>query len=540
MTIRTGVHDAFRARWIRRATVIALMAGLSAITTGTGRTQEPGLGVPPIPADVTAAKAYQALERNCAGCHQAGRSDGRAGGTLDNILALSETARQPAFVRPGLPDASRLYNVALTRERHVDLLNDPALPEPSALEVQDIRDWIAEMKPQAACAVGARLDAAGQGRLLSAALRGLEPETARLTRFASLAHLANACVPASEIASLERALGEGLVGSRGPKVFTPIDAAKLVWRFSLRDLGWTAADWEARISAYPLRDAAGLAIPPSVVAATGAAVPVVAADWLIDVTRDGRADAASRWWRSGDAARLAAETWLSPDTLAERLKMMPPVAVLAARRLLGGDAVGRTDLDLLSALMAGRPASSLPARGDTAPLEMALWSDRAVYKAGELATFSVTASEDCHLTLVGIDRGGRAVALFPSEFEPNNLLARGRVLTIPAADAPYKFRFKEKGPETIVATCSTTHKAPLGVHHDYDRLRFTVLGDWQLLLREPTEMKDARRDDAATDTPRPQVTQRRRRGRPADARPGSTTMPAFDIQTRTAITITIE
>ena len=504
---------------MRRATFVALVAVLVAalcgIAANPGQAQErtvgAGVAVPAAPSDVTAAKAYQALERNCAGCHQAGRGDGRSGGRLDNILSLSEIARQPTYVRPGLPDASRLYNVALTRERHADLLNDPALPEPSALEVQDIRDWIAELKPQAACKVGARLDAAAAGRLMADALRGAEPETARVTRFLSLAHLGNSCAAATQFERLALdlarapALSAGgqaaAFGARaGAPAFVALDSGRLLWRFALRDLGLSAADWEARIAAYPLRDAPGISIPPTVAAATGSALPLVAADWFLDAAAGAGVGPTSGWRTAGDAARLAAETWLAPDTLSERLRRMPPAAVLPARRLLAGDAVGRADLDLLSALLAGRQVSSVAE--EAGPLEIALWSDRAVYKAGELASFSVTASDECHLTLVGIDRGGRAVVLFPSEFEPNNALARGRVLTIPAADAPYKFRFKEKGRETIVATCSKTHKAPPGVHHDYDRLRFTVLGDWKLFLREPTEMKDARRDDAATDTPR--------------------------------------
>jgi hypothetical protein len=172
-------------------------------------------------------------------------------------------------------------------------------------------------------------------------------------------------------------------------------------------------------------------------------------------------------------------------------------------------------------------------------LEIALWTEAPTYRAGDTAVFNIATSRDCHLTLVNVDRSGRAIVLFPNELEPDNLIKAGRVTKVPSFDSPYRFRFRERGRELAVAICSLNRKAPAGIVHDYDRQRFTTLGDWQLFLREPPDPKAARSDDAATETPRADVQQRRRgrRSAPPRAEPPPS---AADEHTRTAITIDIE
>lgn len=499
--------------------------------------------VPPPPADVTASKAYSALERSCAGCHQQGRlAPGMsAGGGIDNILAMAEIARMPRLVRPALPDASRLYNVALTRERHHDILNDPAEPGPSADEVQAIRDWIVDL-PRRDCAQASIPSGRETGRLMAIALADLAPETARLTRFVSIAHLARSC---ADIAGLERwkqrlATGsQHVVSNDQPaesraSAFVPLDAGRLIWRVSLRDLGRTAADWERLAEAVPARHAPGLSIPSTVLAAIGGGTPLLPANALDLSVADRAADRVGQR-RPGDLARLAGELWLEAHEVVRLLSSVPPALQLPARRLTGGDAVDPDDLDRLAAVLSGRPSATTSTQSER--FEIALWSDKVVYAAGDTATFRVLASRDCYLTLIGIDRAGRATVLFPSELEPDNRIKAGAIVSVPGAKATYRFRFKDTGREQIVAVCSETHKSPEGIAHDYDRLRFTVLGDWRLFLREPPELKEARRDDAATDVPRPRQRLRRRAIAP-DGTSGAQVGP--DLQTRTAILIEIQ
>ncbi len=521
--------------------------------------------VPPPPADVVAAKAYTALERSCAGCHQAGKLAGRAPGAgIANLLALDEIAREPSLVRPGVPDASRIYNVALTRELHHDEFNDPAAAESSPAELQALRDWIADLPQQPAGRCGGRqpVSQARVGQMAERALAALAPERARQTRFLSLAHLYDACLIDPEIEALRRAIPILLETLAPPGTPTPgegwarpIDDDRLVFEVSLTAIGWRADRWNTLVGGFPLQAISAAATPAPVAEATGSTVAVVHADWFADAVDASRMraidDDTMRLWGLSLPHALA-HAWRQPADLAratsdlglpggQRLTELPAWTAMKDRApallLRAGSTVRRSDLGLFLTGLVKSPAGARPP-DPSAKLEIALAADKAAYKSGEIATFSVVANRDCHLTLVNVDRHGRATVLFPNELAPENRIAGGYLVEVPAAAAPYRFRVKDKGRETIVAICSQTHKSPIGVAHDYDRLRFTVLGDWQLFLREPPEMREARRDDAATDVPRP-LARPRRRGRAGE----NTAAPAAnmpDIQTRTAITIDIE
>jgi hypothetical protein len=118
-------------------------------TAGDANTPAPAAGqeplVPQRPSGPVPAAAYAVLERHCARCHQAGRlQQPRPGETFANILALDEIARDPALVRPGVPDASALYTVMLRRAMPPDLLPGEKSAETGLgpEEVQAVRDWI--------------------------------------------------------------------------------------------------------------------------------------------------------------------------------------------------------------------------------------------------------------------------------------------------------------------------------------------------------------------------------------------------------------
>ena len=513
------------------------------------------------------------LERNSAGCHQAGRLGSAApGGGIANLLVLDEVARDPTLVRPGVPDASRIYAVAQTRELHLDALNDPVAPEPTSLELQALRDWIADLPPRSlgACVRRPPLTAELATARLKAALDSSPPETARQTRFVSLANLYNDCATWAELDGLRQGLRQALAdlvpaGQPARDAAWPpaIDPEQLILAVPLSALGWTADDWDKLAADYPLRQA--LKLPRSMLELVGTPTPILPADWLAhalvakrteQATEDRRTDGQSgapvwglpaiqalrhAWSRPVDFNRAAADLWLEPAELTKRLSAAPFDTALAARQLRSGSVARRTLLmPVLAALASDTPTTALPT-GDpkTQHLDIAMWLDADTYRSGDQATFNIATSRDCHLTLISVDRVGRATVLYPSEFEPDNLIKAGRPIQVPARDAPYRFRFKEKGRELAIAICSTTHKAPPGILHDYERLRFTMLGDWQLFLREPPESREARRDDAATDTPRPQITQRRR-GRTKEPAKPTVQPPIADIQTRTAITIDVE
>jgi hypothetical protein len=87
------------------------------------------------------------LETYCARCHQSGRLERPlASGGLANILAIDEVARDPVLVKPGLPDASRLYDVLETRHAPLDVFTGgPVAAEPQPEDIESIRGWIKDV-----------------------------------------------------------------------------------------------------------------------------------------------------------------------------------------------------------------------------------------------------------------------------------------------------------------------------------------------------------------------------------------------------------
>ena len=516
--------------------IAGLCGAILAVAAGDARGQG---AVPPVPHNVVAGKAYAALERGCAGCHQTGAAASSPAGGFANVLALDELAASPWLIRRGLPDASRLYLIAKTLEGHHDILNDPALPLLGPDDAQAIRDWISDLAgPDGArCRPAGDTDAGQALDYVASELARMDAATARLTRFLSLEHLGGTCGPAPDVQRLHAWLARGggpALAASSP--FRAVDPARLIWRFSLDDVGLSPETWDARIGAYGRRPTGEQATWIGQLTGTGR--PIAPADLVLGaVEGSDAAGVGTLWQRPAPLGRFALEIGIAADALAARLSDVPPAVLLPARQLLTGATAARRDLDRLALVLRGQ-GSDLPADTADVALQVALWSDKPAYRTGETVRLSVTASADCFVTLVGVDRSGRATVLFPNEFEPNNRLPKGAVLQVPPADSAYRFRFKDPGSETFVAICSATHPAPVGIVHDYERLRFTVLGDWQLFLREPPEMREARRDDAATDTPRPNIVPRRRARGPAVK--ATEAMPTADDQVRTAIRVVIE
>lgn len=252
---------------------------------------------------------------------------------------------------------------------------------------------------------------------------------------------------------------------------------------------------------------------------------------------------AREYTRDVGLTRLAAESGLTIAETRARFVTLPAELAPSTRRIRSTTA-SRAEADRIlirlapdaGTVQAALVVASQPeARTD---LELLLWSQAEVYEPGQLATFYARSNQACYLTLISLDRGGQATILFPNEFEQNNLLNAETDLTLPAASASYQFRVRDKGRETLVGICNTSTKTPAGIQHDFERQRFTTLGDWRAYLAQlpPAGPKVA----AASEQPRPRP-QRRTRNRPQSAPPAAAepkadpkTMP--DLQARAAIT----
>jgi Domain of unknown function (DUF4384) len=260
---------------------------------------------------------------------------------------------------------------------------------------------------------------------------------------------------------------------------------------------------------------------------------------------------ARQYQKDAGISTMSAETGLPPEDLLRQLNNAADTMKPALRRLKQG-AISRTELNRLSAFATREPNSALPAAA-LAPanpgardLALQMWPTQDRYKAGELAAFFVESNLDCNLTMISIDAAGRGTVLFPNEFEQNNLLPAGKPLRVPSEAAPFQLRLKSPGRETIVGICNVVAKTADGITHDYERQRFTILGDWrtylgQLSLEGGADPKAERVTEARSRARQPQRT--RTRGvaaAPTSAETVNPTAPLVEMQARTAVTVEVD
>jgi 3-dehydroquinate synthase class II len=105
-----------------------------------------------------------------------------------------------------------------------------------------------------------------------------------------------------------------------------------------------------------------------------------------------------------------------------------------------------------------------------------------VYKVNDLPVFTIKAKEDCHLTLINVDGKGEGTVIFPNKFQQDNLLPAGKEAQFPGATAPFQFRLKDPGTETVIAICNATGKEADGIKHDFKKRQFTELGNYRDFL----------------------------------------------------------
>ncbi len=259
----------------------------------------------------------------------------------------------------------------------------------------------------------------------------------------------------------------------------------------LADMGWEPADWDKLAAGAPNDAEGALRADWLAKAALNAAGP----DRSIEIAIPEAGALAHEWEADVGLYRAAAESGLEPRPFADRLRAYRGEEEDLARRLLLG-LLKRSEWERLRAKLVPSSVTSTSqpvvgaAKEAASAIDLALWTDNAAYKAGDLVTFLVKASKGCHLTLVSIDRDGKAIVLFPNDFETENAIAPDMTVHVPGASAGYQLRFDRPGKETVVGICERTAVRPQGITYNYEKQRFAVLGDWRAFLRTAT-----RRDD---------------------------------------------
>lgn len=186
------------------------------------------------------------------------------------------------------------------------------------------------------------------------------------------------------------------------------------------------------------------------------------------------------------------------------------------------------------------PVTAPDASGDEPAPRLVLKTGQATFKVGDALTITARASEGCYFTLINVDRNGRGTVVYPNDFEQNNYLDPAKEIRVPADGAPYVFRLREPGRETLVGICQTGTKALNGIRHDFERQRFTELGDYKAFLARLNLAEAETRATPAQAKGTAPDPRSRRRGR-VTAAPGASSTPATrgEVQMRASAMIEV-
>ncbi len=245
----------------------------------------------------------------------------------------------------------------------------------------------------------------------------------------------------------------------------------------------------------------------------------------------------ARYQRAVTVDEIAALAGVAPRRILDIGRSGSAALADVTHRLAFGP-VPRTAVDAVLAEIAQRLGREIPSGApppvvtlaSTAP-ELVLKAERPVFQSGDLLALTVRANINCHLTLLTLDAKGRATVLYPNEFDPDAVIEAGRELRFPGERAPYQFRLREKGYETLIGICAANTKTVDGIRHDYEKQRFTELGDYRAFLSRTWPNRDT------ADAKPPRGRSARRAGETAEPTPPAA---KTDPQARAAIRIRIE
>lgn len=109
---------------------------------------------------------------------------------------------------------------------------------------------------------------------------------------------------------------------------------------------------------------------------------------------------------------------------------------------------------------------------------LSITSDRNAYQRGDMPIFTIVSDKDCFLTLTNVDEKGEGTVLFPNKFQQDNRIRANAEIQFPAADAPFQYRMKDRGFETVIGVCTEQAKDVDGIQHDFGRSDFTVVDNY--------------------------------------------------------------
>ncbi len=216
-----------------------------------------------------------------------------------------------------------------------------------------------------------------------------------------------------------------------------------------------------------------------------------------------------------DLRQVAAEFGLSPDDMKAAAGQVGGDAQTLVTRLEQQGYVPRDNLEGTfaglvpsltddTAVFAAAPASGegetkvatvgdADSKAQGAP-GMTIVADRSTYTVNDLPVFTVQTDKDCHLTLINVDGKGTGTVIFPNAYQKDNKIKAGRPFQFPGADAPFQFRLKDKGTETVIALCNTKDGKTDTIAHDFKTRNFTQLGNYEKFVTRAIVVEAAKKD----------------------------------------------
>ena len=240
------------------------------------------------PADPVAKAAFEALEKNCARCHQEGRLSGRErpAKNFGNVLKLEELATNASMIQPGNPYGSKLFKQIVDKEMPYDVVYEGAsVPGPSEADVKALETWIQSLGTSKVAGCTARPFVGNKDivNLIAADLENMPKQRAKGTRYLTLTHLANSCTDEKAMNVYRQGaikLVNSLSRSSDVVRLETIDPDRAILRINLDDLGWSAEDWNSVLASYPYNTQPETQLLGVLKSATDTGMPYVRADWF--------------------------------------------------------------------------------------------------------------------------------------------------------------------------------------------------------------------------------------------------------------------
>ena len=213
-----------------------------------------------------------------------------------------------------------------------------------------------------------------------------------------------------------------------------------------------------------------------------------------------------------DLGLVAAEFGLAPDAMKKAAADVGGDAQTLVRRLEQQGYVPRDNLEgtfagLVSSFSDDQPIfAASPSTEETKVAKVnagdnkaegapsfSLVADKSEYAVNDLPVFNVKTNKECYLTLINVDGSGTGTVIFPNKFQQGNVIKAGQNFQFPGPDAPFQFRLKDPGIETVIALCNTNSDKVDTIAHDFTNKAFTQLGDYEKFVTRAIVVEAAKK-----------------------------------------------